>query len=372
MKFKPLYIVLLSALVWVSGHAQYTTDGYYRVSNYATGRYIYVYDNTGSINISTSSADMGAIQLWKDINRTYTDPASILYIKKIHTTENGVEMFDITSQGTGIHEIIGYYINIYYLSSSNTYQVYAEGKYLCDNETSSRALGFLGTERKGDYRKWIISPLNLTDNYLAINPSIKIGGYSYAPYYVGFPFKMENTSAKAYYISKIIGNVAIKKEVTGNIPEECPVFIETPSAAITSNKITPLLESVKTQSDNILKGVYFNNEDRLQSPEARTEYNPSTMRVLGVTSEGKLGFVTASIEWLPANQSYLPVSSNTPEELTVMTEDEFIISQLSAKEVESVATREYFDIYGNKVTPQHKGIIIEKSKDGTSKKIYRK
>ena len=96
------------------------------------------------------------------------------------------------------------------------------------------------------------------------------------------------------------------------------------------------------------------------------------MRVLGDTSEGKLGFVTASIEWLPANQSYLPVSSDTPEELTVMTEDEFIISQLSAKEVESVATREYFDIYVNKVTPQHKGIIIEKSKDGTSKKIYRK
>ena len=113
MKFKPLYIVLLSALVLVSGHAQYTTDGYYRVSNYATGRYIYVYDNTGSINISTSSADMGAIQLWKDINRTYTDPASILHIKKIRTTENGGEMFDITSQGTGIHEIIGYYINIY-------------------------------------------------------------------------------------------------------------------------------------------------------------------------------------------------------------------------------------------------------------------
>ena len=183
---------------------------------------------------------------------------------------------------------------------------------------------------------------------------------------------MENTSAKAYYISKIIGNVAIKKEVTGNIPEECPVFLETPSAAITSNKITPLLESVKTPSDNILKGVYFNNDDRLQSPEARKKYNPSTMRVLGVTSEGKLGFVTASIEWLPANQSYLPVSSDTPEELTVVTEDEFIISQLSAKEVESVATREYFDIYGNKVTPQHKGIIIEKSKDGTSKKIYRK
>ena len=46
------------------------------------------------------------------------------------------------------------------------------------------------------------------------------------------------------------------------------------------------------------------------------------MRVLGITSEGKLGFVVSTEEFLAANEAYLKVSTDTPEELILMTEDE--------------------------------------------------
>ena len=100
------------------------------MKNLATSRYIYVYDNTGKINISTTSADMGAIELHKDPNRRFSDPGSIIYVKYIYEKE-GIKKYDLTSQGTGVHQIIGYYVQIFE-NPDLTYYVYAEGFYLCD------------------------------------------------------------------------------------------------------------------------------------------------------------------------------------------------------------------------------------------------
>ena len=153
------YILLLFA---TASYAQ-LQNGFYRVHNYATERYVYVYDNTGKINISTASADMGAIQLWKNHNRTLSDPASIIYIE-----DKGGNMYNLHSQGTSVHEIIGYNVMVY--PKGDTYQLYASngsiGKYLADDETSNVQDGQLGTIAKGDYRKWVATPVNLEDNFL--------------------------------------------------------------------------------------------------------------------------------------------------------------------------------------------------------------
>ena len=55
------------------------------------------------------------------------------------------------------------------------------------------------------------------------------------------------------------------------------------------------------------------------------------MRVLGVMSNGKLGYVLSKdtpdsetgLQYLAANQSYLPVESGLPDEIPVMTESEY-------------------------------------------------
>ena len=89
------------------------------------------------------------------------------------------------------------------------------------------------------------------------------------------------------------------------------------------------MENATAISGNQLKGVYFNNPDRQKSKDARTAYNPSTMRVLTV-KDGKLVYATDnSLDYLPANQSYLKVPAGTAETLTVMTEEEYQASALA-------------------------------------------
>ena len=296
------------------------------MKNLATSRYIYVYDNTGKINISTTSADMGAIELHKDPDRRFSDPGSIIYVKYIYEKE-GIKKYDLTSQGTGVHQIIGYYVQIFE-NPDLTYYVYAEGFYLCDNETSSREFGFLGTDRKGDYRKWVASKLNDTDNYFGLAPTIELNGKYYQPFYAAFPFTLSE-GMKAYYISKVLPSAAILSEITGTVPASTPVLIECSSANTESNKLTLQMENATAISGNQLKGVYFNNPDRQKSKDARTAYDPSTMRVLTV-KDGKLVYATDnSLDYLPANQSYLKVPAGTAETLTVMTEEEYQASALA-------------------------------------------
>ena len=301
-------------------YSQITGDGYYRFRNLATSRYMYVSDNTGKINIQTTSADMGAIELHKDPDRRFSDPGSIIYVKYIYEKE-GIKKYDLTSQGTGVHQIIGYYVQIFE-NPDLTYYVYAEGFYLCDNETSSREFGFLGTDRKGDYRKWVASKLNDTDNYFGLAPTIELNGKYYQPFYAAFPFTLSE-GMKAYYISKVLPSAAILSEITGTVPASTPVLIECSSANTESNKLTLQMENATAISGNQLKGVYFNNPDRQKSKGARTAYDPSTMRVLTV-KDGKLVYTTdSSLDYLPANQSYLVVPIGTAETLPVMTEEEY-------------------------------------------------
>ena len=310
---KALIYILLSVFSFTL-HAQINGDGYYRVKNYATDRYIYVYDNTGKINISTSSADMGAIELWKDPVKYISDPASIIYIRKVGS------QYDLESQATSVHDIIGYYVNISG-SSDGTYQVYAEGKYLDDDETSSRDLGFLGTMRSGKYRKWYALPVNEDDNYFGLAPTIELNGKYYQPFYADFPFTVSE-GMKAYYVSKVVSGTAYLSEIEGTIPASTPVFIECLSNKTEDNKLQLMMQDATKPSNNQLKGVFFNNPNRQKSTDAQTAYDASTMRVLMV-KDGKLTYSTdSSLKYLPANQSYLSVPEGTEEVLSVKIEGE--------------------------------------------------
>ncbi len=269
---------------------------------------------------------MGAIELHKDANRRISDPGSIIYVKYVYE-KDGNKRYDMTSQGTGVHQIIGYYVQLYE-NPDKTYYVYAEGFYLCDSETSSDELGYLGTSGKGNYRKWEALKLNDTDNYFGLAPTIQLNGKYYQPFYAAFPFTLSE-GMKAYYISKVLPSAAILSEITGTVPASTPVLIECSSANTESNKLTLQMENATAISGNQLKGVYFNNPDRQKSKDARTAYDPSTMRVLTV-KDGKLVYATDnSLDYLPANQSYLKVPAGTAETLTVMTEEEYQASALA-------------------------------------------
>ena len=319
---KRIFVLTFLAALTSSIFAQYTGDGYYRVHNKKTSRYIYVLDNTGSINVQTGSADMSAVELHKDTARLHYDPACIIYARKVNPSQ---DVFDLEAQGTGVHDIIGYYVTVYQ-KSDGSYQVYAEGKYLDDNETSSRDLGFLGFERTGDYRLWYINKVDNASQYFGILPTVQLGGKYYKPFYADFPFSVLSSGMRVYYLSKVYRNAAILTEATGVIPASTPVFIEcstpnpwsnriniggTPSAAITSNQ---------------LGGVYFNNPNRRKSHDARTAFNPATMRVLSITDDGQLCFAkNNSLVYLPANEAYLRVPTTADDTLRIMTQAEYDI-----------------------------------------------
>ena len=317
--------------------AQYTTDGYYRVRNFGTQRYIYITDNTGSYDMSRDVGDFGAIQLWKGEDRPITDPASIIYI---HKTTSG--QFDLQGQNSGIFALVKRFVDVIEKKANPGKGSYTVGatshgitKYLCDMETATRPEeGAMGTARDYPYRNWEIFPVSAkTTNYLGIKPNVTIGLKRYYPFYAAFPFELYSNGLKAYIISKIDErlNMAVLKELTGVIPALTPVIIECPSAQPTSNRLELTESKAKAPADNLLGGVFFCNNERPNSSDALTAYDKETMRLLGRTSSGKLGFVSTSteiksykgVDYLPANQAYLNVKKGTAAELTIVTEEEY-------------------------------------------------
>ena len=79
---KRFLLIFLSFLSIQVSFANFQGDGYYRVKNVASERYITVRDNKGSVNPTTTSADLGAVELYKGFDNVVSDPGSILYISE--------------------------------------------------------------------------------------------------------------------------------------------------------------------------------------------------------------------------------------------------------------------------------------------------
>ena len=317
-------------LVALTTKAADPIDGYYRVHNLKTERYVYVTDNTGSINYQAMDADMQALQLWKNHDKTISDPASVIYLQYKGQSSGG-KYYDLQSQGTGVHQIINYYV--YLEENEGTYQLYAEGKYLCDNETTDREQGGMGMDRKGDYRRWVSTLISAdSDEYFGITPSVKSGSRYFQPFYADFGFSAYSAGIKVWYISKVDTACVVISELESDIiPARTPVIIECSSKYPTNNRLDLKYSYASGPNDNLLKGVYFNNANRSKSPDSRTVYDPSTMRVLGITADGRLGYILSTVkpdskngnQYLEANQSYLIVDADMPAELPVVTEEEY-------------------------------------------------
>ena len=316
--------------------AQFNGAGFYRVQNYGTQRYLYLTDNTGSYDMARDVGDFGALQLYKGQEKTISDPSCILYI-----TQYGSQI-DIQGQGVGIHQLVNRYVDLKYYSSgafAGTYTVSASEsgitKYLDDEETNRDfPNGVVGTNRSSPYWNWLIHPVNSSnENYFGITPLFSVNGKYYYPLYVAFPFKPASTGIKVYTIGvcDLDLGYAVLNEITGVVPSLTPVLVECSSNSPSDNRLD-LVESSATPPSNQMKGVLFCNYDRrIKSANAVTVYNQSKMRMLGLTSEGKLGFVKSTqylkqIEgtyYLPANTSYLSLPSEGPNELTVITVEEY-------------------------------------------------
>lgn len=322
------FITLLAAFAVIFGvSAEINGDGYYRVHNFGSGRYIYVLDNHGSLNMQATSADLGALEVWMDLDRAISDPASVIYVKSM---SNDGRFYDFQSQGTGVMSIINRSVRVRYWddNTGKYYRIWGEDsgmvRYIGDGcEENESEKGYVSSVQpyKNDYVKWYFTPITSeSSNYFGVKPTVNVDGKWYAPFYADFPFSPASEGMKAWYVSKLDGNMAVISEYKGVVPASFPVLIECSSNDVSKNKIN-IGGTAGEKPQTWLRGVYFKNES-LSHPNT-TKYNPTSMRLFGITAEGKAGFITATDKYVPRNAAYLFVPEGSEKELFIITEEEY-------------------------------------------------
>ena len=334
-------LLLLATVCTLSAHAQLNGDGYYRAQSSEQGRYIRVIDNRGSVNISTTDADMEALRTRAGFENVVSDPATIIYIKKMN------KGYDFQSQGTGSYQIISYEVLLDDMGD-NKYWCFASKsgmtKYLADQLIDYEMLPWLDDEEKeeylnhgrlvtniapdyegGKYLDWNILPVKDAEGfYFGLQPNVSASDGYYQTFYAAFPFTFLSEGMSAWYVSKVneaTGKVIIK-EVTGGVPTSTPVIIKCASQNAASNKLNVGASTSGTADGNLLTGVYFCNPDAGPKHTNVVAYDANTMRVLGTAADGSLAFVKDNnLKYIPANTAYITVSASAPDVLLVTDQD---------------------------------------------------
>ncbi len=320
---KKLILSIMVLILALPAIAQLNGNGYYRVQNFKTLRYAYLTDNTGKVDQGATTFDVGAILLFAGFEKAASDPATIIYVNNVTGKQYALE-----AQGASTTDFVEVALYIEPVPKGhNTYMCYGiKGgmrKYLSDRRLGTEGQGEASVDGTGEEREWYFHSVGVQDdNYFGIKPSITSGGKYYYPLYADFPMTPESEGVRFMTIDRVEGQYAILKEITGTLPKATPVIVECSHPLSIDNKIK-VGGTGNSVGANALGGVYFDNT--LVTHYNRTPYNKNTMRLLGTDSDGKLAFVTGSIEFLPANQSYLNVPSGSPETIQIVTEEEYEI-----------------------------------------------
>jgi len=353
MKKTLLLTLLLTITMGIQ--AQLNGNGFYRVKNTVTGRYVKVADNRGSLNYVAATADVGAIRTIRDFENVVSDPGTIIDIEQV--SFDSTPRYDLKAQGTGVYDIIGHYVQVKETRKGGTYHcfatAYGQTVYVADEyylvggqEGAFEEIGMIdGKETRT--REWYIQPITQDDNmYFGITPEWSDGTSYYSTFYASFPFSFYSEGMKAYYTTSIDykNNVVIWKEFTGDVPASMPVIIASSTNDPSTNRLDIHTSEAQPSGDNLLQGVYFDIEKG--SHANRVAYDAKTMRVFGQLSDGSLGFKTSDKTYIPANTAYLPVVEGAAEELKVMTEAEYEAYLLSLIDTVTVRVNDVSRNYG--------------------------
>lgn len=338
---KKITLLLLLACISIGTmHAQVKGNGYYRIQNAKTERYMSLTTTeTTGISMQTTTVDCKALLTKKKWDDVSTDPGTIFYIEN-----KGGDQYNIKNQGSSLYDMINYYIRLWYLKDANVYRAYQSKSVgtvylseLYNKNTLGRDTCYVDNNTP-ETLNWKITAVDCEDNYLGVKPTMSANGKYYASYYAGFPFSVASPNMKVYYISSIDEKegTATYKELTGIIPASTPVIIECGSKNPAENKLKPELTNPIAVKGNILKGVYFCVGFKMSGRFTSTKFEPTTMRLLSIDENGSLVFNNDEanaytvmikegasrpyIKAIPHNTAYLPVSANCPKSLKLVKE----------------------------------------------------
>lgn len=330
--------ILFSAITVLTARAQ-VSDGYCRVQNTGTGRYITVVDDKGKLNYATTEADMGALRTFRSFTNIVGNPGSIIYLRHIEG-----DSYNLEAQGTDVMSIIGHYVRL----KDN-----GDGTYKCFQEkggTRQYINDTYGSQEWGDVksndktlRDWRIRYLDSQSDscYFGLKAPIEAEGKHYCTTFGSFGMKPAagSTATRALIVTKVAYGVAVYREAEFPLPASTPVIFECSSPEYDTNRIDVSRNDTPAPADNLLRGVYFHFTKKTHYNVV--DYDPQTMRVLGVCADGKPGFVKSGLTYIEANTAYLQVPAGTADELPLVSEDEFAsgISEVGAEP--NVATAVY-------------------------------
>ena len=359
-----ILLFFLSALFSTTALAQFTSNGYYRVQNVGSSRYIDMIDNkTTGFSYAKTAYDIDALVSRKPFSWVASDPGSVIYVES-----KGNSMYNLKAQGTDAYKVVTRYLKLTRQTLSNgKYAYFASATeqgitlYLYDqDDDGENDEGRLYTMKTGSnlMRLWYITPISATDdsNYFGVDGKVTAGGKQYTTFYASFPFTFTSSAMKAYIVKKVDGDMAVWQEVSGKIAASTPVIIACAGTSPSQNRLNLELQDGTAPSGNLLKGVYFENSQveyiarslRLGTEPFHlnvTPNDPNTMRLLGVTSKGKLGFVKSDVKYVPQNSAYLKVAAGSPDEITLMTQAEY--DQAVALDVVTVTANNKQRVYGD-------------------------
>ena len=294
-----------------------------------------------------------------------SDPATIIYI-----TPKG-DGYDFECQGTTSYSIIGYYVKLL-KNKDGSYKAYASHngitKYLNDEYVEGFILdeGVVLTNGR-ESCEWYVKPVNQAEGqYFAFTPTVTAEGNHYTTIYAAFPFTLP-AGMTAYYVSIVDGDKAVWEEVKdGKVPASTAVYVKCKSKNYADNKVTIEKNGATPITGNLMKGVYFNNGTKKHNNQLA--YNPNTMRVLGTMSDGKLGFITSDIKFIPANTAYLTVPANSPREIKLIPESEYDTS-VDDLQYNTELSYKIYNMQGVELEQPQQGINVIHYENGTVKKV---
>ncbi len=319
MKKITLALMAVFSMVGVKTSAQDyqpLENGYYRIYNAVTGRYISVHDDKDKSNRAggTVNMDLGAIELISE-SQAQTDPGSIILLEK-----RGTLYYNLKAQGTDIYSIMNRNeanFSITYAGDRNGMATYSAVIRAASSGASVTAYlddenGKLGIDNSTT-SAWFVVPVNNSDNALTIKPTLtdEDGGH-FMSFYSSFAYQLPAGVTAFYANGYDSEGKANMVEIKNKVPAATPVILSSTSATA---KLLPIYETVSSVSGNLLKGVYFNINKTSGSftHKNQTTFNASTMRIFG-NDGGTPRFIKGSGA-LAANSAYLAIDANHQDDV---------------------------------------------------------
>ena len=342
---KKIFTLILTAVFTLTINAQ--ENGFYRIKNTQTGRYLGIEDTNPSnykVSVQSGTVNVAGIRTHADLDWVSTAPSTVIFIEGL-----GDGQYDFIAQGTSIYELSSHKLPIKLIPQSDgSYQFYGTAvyqgvsiaKYLQDNvdgaDDDPDECFVMADDKPGKGgRNWNLIPVTTGDNFIGIEANVKTDDGYWGSIYAGFPFELASEGMTAYYVKAVSGDGFTLEKISGTIPTETPVIVKCASNDPANNKIKPVTSEGTQIGENKLGGVYCS---LYQIGHINmTNYNKSTMRILG-SSNGKLAFVKATADdlfegqALWENRAYLNVPAGSPD---ILVEGGTGITTIKAQEARS-------------------------------------